>query len=49
MPSESVSYSTSYLEWCEIMNRVPNERDFIIFHAGYNFALTDMKQKKGRT
>ena len=47
MLSESASYSKSYLEWCEIMNQVPNERDFIIFHAGYNFALCNVKNNGG--
>ena len=42
-------YSEAYLEWCEIMGKAPNMRDFIIFHAGYNFALLESQDEKRRT
>jgi hypothetical protein len=41
----SLNYSKTFLEWCEVMGKIPNDRDFIIFHAGYNFALADVKNK----
>lgn len=32
-----MDWNKDYIEWCEIMMQEPNERDHIIFMAGYTF------------
>ena len=41
-----LQYTKQYLEYCEIMEMQPNERDQIIFMAGYNFrGLVESERK----
>ena len=41
-----MEWNSYYIEWCEIMEQKPNERDQIIFMAGYTFCSIDQKKKE---
>lgn len=43
-----IKLEESYLEWCDIMQQAPNDRDQIIFIAGHTFSTIESRPPNKR-